>query len=60
MPPASADTWFLERVQSEQVRLRSYIRALGVRAEAVDDLAQDTWARARHSGSTPAPAASRP
>ena len=42
MPPASADTWFLERVQSEQARLRSYIRALGVRAEAVDDLAQET------------------
>ena len=42
MPPARADTWFLERVQSEQAQLRSYIRALGVRAEAVDDLAQET------------------
>ena len=42
MPSASADAWFLERVQSEQARLRSFIRALGVRAEAVDDLAQET------------------
>jgi len=42
VPSASADAWFLERVQSEQARLRSFIRALGVRAEAVDDLAQET------------------
>lgn len=33
--------WFLEQVQREQSRLRAFIRALGVRAEAVDDLAQD-------------------
>jgi RNA polymerase sigma-70 factor (ECF subfamily) len=33
--------WFLEQVQAEQARLRSSIRALGVRADAVDDLAQE-------------------
>jgi RNA polymerase sigma-70 factor len=41
MPSASTRAWFLERVQSEQSRLRASIRALGVRAEAVDDLAQE-------------------
>jgi RNA polymerase sigma-70 factor (ECF subfamily) len=41
VPFVSVDTWFLDRVRSEQARLRSYIRALGVRAEAVDDLAQE-------------------
>jgi RNA polymerase sigma-70 factor, ECF subfamily len=33
--------WFLEQVRQEQGRLRAYIRVLGVRAEAVDDVAQD-------------------
>ena len=41
MPPRSVPTWFLEQVQREQSRLRSSIRTLGVRAEAVDDIAQD-------------------
>jgi RNA polymerase sigma-70 factor len=31
----------MEQVQREQARLRSSIRALGVRAEAVDDIAQE-------------------
>jgi RNA polymerase sigma-70 factor (ECF subfamily) len=42
VPSSSVRAWFLEEVEAEQARLRSYIRALGVRAEAVDDLAQDT------------------
>jgi RNA polymerase sigma-70 factor (ECF subfamily) len=32
---------FLHQVEHEQARLRAFIRSLGVRAEAVDDLAQD-------------------
>jgi len=35
-------SWFLEQVGLEQARLRASIRALGVRSEVVDDLAQDT------------------
>ena len=39
---SSNDTaWFMEQVGREQSRLRAFIRSLGVRAEAVDDLAQD-------------------
>ena len=41
MPTASETAWFLEQVRGEQARLRASIRALGVRAEAVDDIAQD-------------------
>ena len=41
MLPASVPKWFMEEVQSEQARLRSSIRALGVRAEAIDDIAQE-------------------
>ena len=41
MPLASVPEWFMEKVQSEQARLRSSIRALGVRAEAIDDIAQE-------------------
>ena len=33
--------WFLEQVRREQSRLRAFVRAMGVRAEVVDDLAQD-------------------
>lgn len=33
--------WFMERVREHQSRLRASIRALGVRADAVDDIAQD-------------------
>ena len=35
--------WLMARVRSEQGRLRSFIRSLGVRTEAVDDLAQDAF-----------------
>ena len=31
----------MEQVRREQSRLRAFVRALGVRAEAVDDIAQD-------------------
>lgn len=41
MPSTNATAWFLEQVRREQARLRASIRALGVRAEAVDDIAQD-------------------
>jgi RNA polymerase sigma-70 factor (ECF subfamily) len=34
--------WFLGQVRQHQSRLRASIRSLGVRAEAVDDIAQDT------------------
>jgi len=34
--------WFLQQVRCEQTRLRAYIRSLGVRAESVDDVAQDS------------------
>jgi RNA polymerase sigma-70 factor, ECF subfamily len=35
--------WFIAQVGQHQSRLRASIRALGVRAEAVDDFAQDTF-----------------
>jgi RNA polymerase sigma-70 factor, ECF subfamily len=35
--------WFMEQVGREQSRLRAFIRSLGVRADAVDDLAQDAF-----------------
>jgi RNA polymerase sigma-70 factor (ECF subfamily) len=35
--------WFIQQVQEHQGRLRASIRALGVRAEAVDDIAQDVF-----------------
>lgn len=35
--------WFTDQVRREQARLRALIRALGVRAEAVDDLAQEAF-----------------
>ena len=41
MSDARDSRWFLEQVQREQSRLRAYVRSLGVRAEAVDDLSQD-------------------
>jgi RNA polymerase sigma-70 factor (ECF subfamily) len=33
--------WFVDQVREHQARLRAMIRSLGVRAEAVDDIAQD-------------------
>ncbi|SIO59192.1 RNA polymerase sigma-70 factor, ECF subfamily [Singulisphaera sp. GP187] len=41
MPSQNSNEWFLEQVQKNQVRLRAYVRSLGVRAEWVDDLAQE-------------------
>ncbi|AGA27446.1 sigma-70 family RNA polymerase sigma factor [Singulisphaera acidiphila] len=41
MPSINANSWFLEQVQKDQARLRAYVRSLGVRAEWVDDLAQE-------------------
>ena len=46
MDEASApreQAWFIGQVRLHQSRLRASIRALGVRAEAVDDMAQDTF-----------------
>jgi RNA polymerase sigma-70 factor, ECF subfamily len=41
MRSADDTRWFMEQVEREQSRLRAFIRSLGIRAEAVDDLAQD-------------------
>src|SRR5262249_60155117 len=41
MAPSRDREWFIDRVREHQARLRASIRALGVRAEAVDDIAQD-------------------
>jgi RNA polymerase sigma-70 factor (ECF subfamily) len=41
MPPLRDRDWFVDQVRQHQARLRASIRALGVRAEAVDDIAQD-------------------
>lgn len=41
MPSINANSWFPEQVQKDQARLRAYVRSLGVRAEWVDDLAQE-------------------
>ncbi|QJX00624.1 sigma-70 family RNA polymerase sigma factor [Frigoriglobus tundricola] len=38
---AQERAWFIDQVRKHQARLRASIRALGVRAEAVDDFAQD-------------------
>ncbi len=35
--------WFVEQVRQEHCRLRAFISSLGVRREAVDDLAQDAF-----------------
>jgi RNA polymerase sigma-70 factor, ECF subfamily len=40
---AEAEGWFLEQAQREHARLRAFIRAQGVRSEAVDDLAQEAF-----------------
>lgn len=39
---ADSDTeWFIEQVRREQAALRAFVRSMGVRAEAVDDVAQE-------------------
>jgi RNA polymerase sigma-70 factor (ECF subfamily) len=35
--------WFMEQVRREQAGLRAFIRSLGMRAEAVDDVAQEAF-----------------
>lgn len=35
--------WFIEQVRLEQAGLRAYVRSLGMRAEAVDDVAQEAF-----------------
>jgi RNA polymerase sigma-70 factor (ECF subfamily) len=40
MPPRDR-SWFIEQVRQHQAQLRAAVRALGVRADAVDDFAQD-------------------
>ncbi len=42
-PQIHDQAWFIAHVRQHQARLRASIRALGVRAEAVDDIAQDTF-----------------
>jgi RNA polymerase sigma-70 factor (ECF subfamily) len=43
MRSADDTRWFMEQVEREQSRLRAFVRSLGIRAEAVDDLAQDAF-----------------
>ncbi len=43
MRTADTKRWFLEQVEREHERLRAYIRSMGVRAEEVDDLAQEVF-----------------
>ena len=40
---AADQAWFFVKVQLEHSRLRATIRSLGVRADAVDDIAQDAF-----------------
>ncbi len=42
-PVINDRAWFIAQVREHQARLRASIRGLGVRAEAVDDIAQDTF-----------------
>lgn len=35
--------WFIEQVRREQAGLRAFVRGLGMRAEAVDDVAQEAF-----------------
>jgi RNA polymerase sigma-70 factor (ECF subfamily) len=43
MPPSETQRWFVEQVEREHKRLRAFIRCLGVRADEVDDLAQEVF-----------------
>lgn len=38
--------WFIEQVRREQAGLRAFVRSLGMRAEAVDDVAQEAFVTA--------------
>jgi RNA polymerase sigma-70 factor (ECF subfamily) len=57
MSPEPDVQWFLEQVRREQARLRACVRAMGVRADAVDDLAQDALLVAFEKRATFDPAA---
>jgi RNA polymerase sigma-70 factor (ECF subfamily) len=41
MPPNDTQRWFVDQVEREHKRLRAFIRCLGVRADEVDDFAQE-------------------
>ena len=43
MRSAEDTAWFIEQVRQEHTRLRAFIRSLGVRSEAVDDVAQECF-----------------
>lgn len=44
MPHSPRDhAWFMEQVRREQAGLRAFVRMLGLRAEAVDDVAQEAF-----------------
>jgi RNA polymerase sigma-70 factor, ECF subfamily len=43
MPPNDTQRWFAEQVEREHQRLRAFIRCLGVRADEVDDFAQEVF-----------------
>jgi RNA polymerase sigma-70 factor (ECF subfamily) len=40
---SSDHRWFIEQVRLEQAGLRAYVRTLGLRAEAADDVAQEAF-----------------
>lgn len=43
MAPNDTQQWFVDQVEREHRRLRAFIRCLGVRAEEVDDFAQEVF-----------------
>jgi len=43
MPPSETQQWFVAQVEREHKRLRAFIRCLGVRADEVDDFAQEVF-----------------
>jgi RNA polymerase sigma-70 factor, ECF subfamily len=43
MPADETQRWFAEQVEREHKRLRAFIRCLGVRADEVDDFAQEVF-----------------
>jgi len=43
VPNQPDHVWFMEQVRREQAGLRAFIRSLGMRAEVVDDVAQEAF-----------------
>ena len=41
--PSPDHDWFIEQVRREQAGLRAFVRSLGMRAEVVDDVAQEAF-----------------